>query len=111
MSKHVAIAQDDSVRIEQEKMADEDALTKSGTRGTSVDGSNYPDSATGMTHKAELKKAERKLLIKQGGWHLGSFRHFCALADDRCCDHAFRLDVVPVCLPGSRKHVSMLGIS
>jgi hypothetical protein len=66
MSRHVAIADE----IQHEKLAggDDNALTETGTRGTSVDGSNYPDSATGLTHKEELKKAERKLLIKQGEW-------------------------------------------
>jgi hypothetical protein len=68
MSRHVAIADDKPTEIQHEKLAggDDNALTETGTRGTSVDGSNYPDSATGLTHKEELKKAERKLLIKQG---------------------------------------------
>jgi hypothetical protein len=48
--------------------AGHDHLTPSGTRMTDGDkgSSRYADSESGLTHKAELARAERKLLIKLG---------------------------------------------
>lgn len=68
MVKQVAITEDKPTEIHHEKshQVDENDLTATGTRGTSTDASGYADSATGLTHRDELKKAERKLLLKQG---------------------------------------------
>lgn len=73
MSRHVAMADPEKPEENHVDQAiqDDSSLAPTSTRQTGEKASSYAASTSGLAHKSENAKAERRLLLK-----LGKFRRF-----------------------------------